>query len=46
LQHTLRWSQVPGSPELQEHDQHDDEQMPARAPGVVHREQVALQSMM
>jgi hypothetical protein len=46
LQHTLRWSHVPGRPDRHEHDQQDDEQMPARAPGLEHREQVALQSMM
>ncbi len=46
LQQTLRWSQVPGRPLWHEHDQQLAEQMPARAPGVVHVAQVALQSMM
>jgi hypothetical protein len=46
LQQTLRWSQVPPSPLVQEQDQQDALQMPARAPGLVQVAQVALQSMM
>ena len=46
LQQTLRWSQLLDGPQVQLHDQHCGAQMPARLPGVLHREQVALQSTM